>query len=200
MGGWQYFFLQFFKKDPFVFRFFVFVSLCVFMCVTSMPVSSLAGDGNWTPVLCKVKLLLYFCAYKQFGYEHGWIYKLSLWDLTCSFIHSFIHSFIYWVRISLHSCCVTKPFLGRCSTQCLSTSDRESMTDQLGNPTWWSHEFYGGYLQGQKWLKDSCITKAHLSPTVVTKLGTLEHTLQHAGSLALVLSAFLAFFGLLTLF
>ena len=94
VGGWQYFFLQFFKKDPFVFRFFVFVSLCVCMCVSSMPINCLAGAGNRTPVLCKVKLLLYFCAYKQFGYEHGWIYKLSLWDLTCLFIHSFIHSFI----------------------------------------------------------------------------------------------------------
>lgn len=51
----------------------------------------------------------------------------------------------------------------------LSTPDTELMTDQSKDTTWGVNEFYWdyltgvwvSYLQGQKWPKDACITKAH---------------------------------------
>jgi hypothetical protein len=70
--------------------------------------------------------------------------------------------------------------------------DREPTTDQSTDATKLSEpmNFIGvtyrnmseGYLQEQKWLKDSCITKVHPSMGDSSHRGTLKHTAQSAGS------------------
>lgn len=50
----------------------------------------------------------------------------------------------------------------------------------LLSPTWGTNELYWGYLQGQKWLKDSYITKLYPAWLRTLKLGTCPsvHSLQ----------------------
>ena len=87
--------------------------------------------------------------------------------------------------------CVTKLFLGRCNTPSPHIEiPRQTKVRIPPKFTGWINEFLwlltqmwvSGYLQEQKQLKDSCITKAHPSMFDSTQAGNLKHTAQLAGN------------------